>query len=601
MRPSSGSTIWATVRTFSSSQYGSEITAGPAKWGFFDGSYISGDNGVTGGWNHVASSSGVNELQLGIRRATEAFGTQTDADLNRILKSTVGYTLPQFHPELNTLGTIPQVTFGLATTGTTSPDFTYDSRMGSTAHDWLGDVQDTFTWTRGKHTLKLGGYFEYMQNNEARGGNWYGQYTFSNTSTNPLNTNFAFSNAVLGVFSQYTETDKYRLTQNRQWWSEWYGQDTWQLNDRMTFDYGVRFLLYSPYYRPDNQVANFDPSRYDPSQAPRLYYPATVNGTRVGLDRTTGQTVNQIYIGTFVPGTGNPANGMVLQADAGVPKGFREIEPPQPEPRLGFTWDLTGAGKTVLHSSAGLFHQARLGGGSLGNLAANPPFIHNPVVFNGSFESLFAPGVTLSDRPGTVEALETAYKTPSSYNWSIGLRREIGLGDDGGRDVHRVSRAQHGDVQRPQRGARRRAQPDSASGEPRPDWQCHDRAVGRLPPAVPWLRINQGPRELGNGRLARVAGSGQSPLHPRRPVRRRVHAAAGPRVCGRGSRQPLDFAQPSRELGLQRARAEQSSESRRQLHVGFAGRRARRLQQSGRSRPARLLKTPRPPAGRSHQ
>jgi hypothetical protein len=48
-------------------------------------------------------------------------------------------------------------------------------------------------------------------------------------------------------------------------------------------------------------VANLDPSRYDPSQAPRLYYPATVNGTRVGLDRTTGQTVNQIYIGHFVP------------------------------------------------------------------------------------------------------------------------------------------------------------------------------------------------------------------------------------------------------------------------------------------------------------
>ena len=61
------------------------------------------------------------------------------------------------------------------------------------------------------------------------------------------------------------------MTQNRQWWSEWYGQDTWQLNDRMTFDYGVRFLLYSPYCRPDKQVANFDPSRYDPSQAPRLY------------------------------------------------------------------------------------------------------------------------------------------------------------------------------------------------------------------------------------------------------------------------------------------------------------------------------------------
>jgi hypothetical protein len=101
MRPSSGSTIWATVRTFSSS-HGSEITAGPAKWGFFDGSYVSGDSGITGGWNHVASSSRVNELQIGVRRATESFGTHTDADLTRILKSTVGYTLPQFHPELNT-------------------------------------------------------------------------------------------------------------------------------------------------------------------------------------------------------------------------------------------------------------------------------------------------------------------------------------------------------------------------------------------------------------------------------------------------------------------------------------------------------------------
>ena len=156
-RQSGGGTIWATLRTFSSSQYGSEITAGPAKWGFFDGSYVSGDSGVNGGWNHVGSSSRINELQIGIRRATEGFGTKTDADLTRIQKSTVGYTLPQFNPQLNPLGTIPQVTFGLATTGTTSPDFTYDSRLGSTAYDWLADIHDTLTWTRGRQTFKLGG------------------------------------------------------------------------------------------------------------------------------------------------------------------------------------------------------------------------------------------------------------------------------------------------------------------------------------------------------------------------------------------------------------------------------------------------------------
>ncbi len=118
--------------------------------------------------------------------------------------------------------------FGLNTTGIDTPDFTYDNRLGSTAYDWLASVRDNFTWTRNTHTFKIGGHFEYMQNNEARGGTWQGDITFSNNTSNPLNTNFAFSNAALGVFSQYTETDKYRVTQNRQWWSEWYLQDTWQ-------------------------------------------------------------------------------------------------------------------------------------------------------------------------------------------------------------------------------------------------------------------------------------------------------------------------------------------------------------------------------------
>jgi len=220
-----------------------------------------------------------------------------------------------------------------------------------------------------------------MQNNEARGGNWAGDITFSNNTSNPLNTNFAYANTILGVFSQYTETDKYRITQNRQWWSEWYAQDTWQLSPRATFDYGARFLWYSPFYRPDGQVSNFDPSLYDPNVAPRLYVPAIINGARVAYDPVTGQALNSVFIGAYVPGTGKQDNGMVKEADPGVPQGFRQRFAPQIEPRVGFTYDFTGAGSTVLHSSAGYFHQARLGGGSLGNLAGNPPFIHNPTVF----------------------------------------------------------------------------------------------------------------------------------------------------------------------------------------------------------------------------
>ncbi len=426
-RPSGRNAIWGAFRTFSSSQYGSEITAGPAKWGFFNGSYVSGDSSINGGWNHVMGSNGVNELSVGFRRATEGFGTKTDADLDHILKTTVGYTLTQFNPALNQLDVIPTTTFGLATTGIDSPDFTYDSRLGSTAFDTLASVRDNLTLTRGTHTWKLGGHLEFMTNNEARGGTWMGQYQFNNNSSNPLNTNFAFSNMALGVYQQYTETSRYGDTHNRQWWTEWYGQDTWQVKPRLTVDYGLRFLMYSPYWRPDQQIANFDPATYNPANAPRLYQPALVNGTRVALDPATGQTLNAIYIGAYVPGTGNQANGMVLQTDSDVPRGFRKVLAPQLEPRVGFSWDITGEGRTVLHSSAGQFHNARLGGGSAGNLR-NPPYILNPIIFYNTMATTFIPGVVPANRPGNVEALETSYKTPSSFNWSIGLRRELGWG-----------------------------------------------------------------------------------------------------------------------------------------------------------------------------
>jgi hypothetical protein len=424
--PSGNDSIWGSYLNWSSDQYGSEITAGPAKWGFFDGSYISGNNSISGGWNHVFGARGVNELSAGYRRATEGFGTKTDADLTKILKSTVGYNLPQF-TNLNTIGVIPTTTFGFSGTGTTSPDFTYDSRLGSTAYDYLTNVRDNLTLNRGRHTMKFGGLFEFMENNEARGGTWMGQFQYNNNNNNPLNTNFAFSNMLLGVYQNYTETSRYGDTHNRQLWAEWYGQDTWQITPRMTLDYGLRFLWYTPYWRPDDQIANFDPTTYNAANAPRLYQPALVGGTRVALDPPTGQVLNQIYIGAYVPGTGNQANGMVLQTNPGVPRGFRDTLAPQPEPRLGFTWDLTGEGKMALHASAGLFHQARLGGGSSGNLR-NPPFISNPSIPNNTMANTFVPGVSLLVAPSTIEALSTDYKTPSAYTWSVGLRRELGWG-----------------------------------------------------------------------------------------------------------------------------------------------------------------------------
>src|SRR5262249_56683212 len=120
--------------------------------------YKSGDSGVNGGWNHIASNK-VNELAAGLRRANEGFGFQNPGDENKVLKSTIGYNLGQLFPSLNTGGYVPFIHFGLNTTGIDTPDFTYDSRLGNTAYDWLGPIRHNFTWDRHTHPFKRGGTF----------------------------------------------------------------------------------------------------------------------------------------------------------------------------------------------------------------------------------------------------------------------------------------------------------------------------------------------------------------------------------------------------------------------------------------------------------
>jgi len=67
----------------------------------------------------------------------------------------------------------------------------------------------------------------------------------------------------------------------------------------------------------------FSLERYDASKAPRLYYPATVDGVRVGRDLVTGATVPAVLIGAFVPNTGDLNNGIVVATDPGSVRDFQ--------------------------------------------------------------------------------------------------------------------------------------------------------------------------------------------------------------------------------------------------------------------------------------
>jgi hypothetical protein len=428
-RPTPGDSLYFTFKDWYSDQKGSEITAGPAKWGFFNTHYLNTDRGISVNYAKIIRPNLVLDTDFGTRQQTEQFYPLTQADWDRINRANVGFNVGQFHPELNPRNVIPKVNFNVPNT----PNFTFDNRLVDQGEAWLTSLRSNLTWIRGSHSIKTGFYWELSRNSEGNGGvgagPWAGEFTFNTDSSNPFDTNHSYANALIGSFREYREIDAFSEVIGKRYISEFYVQDTWKATRRLTFDYGVRFLWYTPWFSTQ-PAAVFVPERYDPARAPRLYEPARINNVNVALDPVTGQTLPNVFVGTFVPGTGDRFNGMVSSDDPNYPKGFRDNQGLEAEPRLGLAWDLTGDSKTALHASVGLYHNPHVNANGMDAMARNPPAQNTPSIIYGTMDTLLAVGAqgAFSNRPSSVFGIQRDARTPKSYNYSIGIQRELGWG-----------------------------------------------------------------------------------------------------------------------------------------------------------------------------
>ncbi|HYP54164.1 MAG TPA: TonB-dependent receptor, partial [Pyrinomonadaceae bacterium] len=181
-------------------------------------------------------------------------------------------------------------------------------------------VGDNVTWVRGSHTLKTGALV-YRNRIDQNGRTTYaGNVTF-NTGGNTRTSNNAFADALLGNFRTYSESSIdpvgfFRFTQ-----TEAFVNDSWKVTPRLSLELGVRYQYGTPFYTQANNLANFDPSRYDPAQAVTVLPNGTIDATRGGnrlngLVRA-GDGVPPEELGR-VPG-GDSA--LVLSVPAGAPRG----------------------------------------------------------------------------------------------------------------------------------------------------------------------------------------------------------------------------------------------------------------------------------------
>ncbi len=306
-----------------------------------------------------------------------------------------------------------------------------NSYPGFADHSSVNDYSVSLTKLMGRHTVKVGFYEQHALKRQNRGAP-FGTINFQNDTSNPLDAQFGYANAVLGIFSSYTQASKFAegtwIYNN----TEAFIQDNWKVGPRLTLDYGRRFVRQQPQYDTTGQSSNFLPDRWTISEAPVLYRAGCANGVypcsganRQAMNPVTGQFLgpnSTLAIGALVPGTGNRTNGLYLSG-----QGITETTFNWPTialaPRFGAAWDVTGEQRFVLRGGAGLFFD-RPSGNSVFDQLLNPPTLENVTVRYGELQTLGTGGLATTTPP-TLNVYEYDPKLPSSTQWNGGVQMTL--------------------------------------------------------------------------------------------------------------------------------------------------------------------------------
>jgi hypothetical protein len=343
---------------------------------------------------------------------------------SKYLIANAGLALPLLHKSANPDGVIASMQFGSVPNAPNIAISGFPKQSENPVINWNDNISKVFS----KHMIKAGIFFETTVNRQTGNAANNGSYSFDRDSANPLDTNWAFSNALMGNFRSFAQTDKFLLGYYRYRNYEWYIQDTWRVLPNLTLDYGIRFGLLPHRYDEKDQLAGFNPDLYDPSQKVSLYQKAIdpATGKLAALNPVTGQYVASLYIGAIVPGVGNLNNGTVKEGLNGYPRGLINKPGLKYMPRFGVAWTPGGAdGKTVIRAGGGVFYD-RITGSAIFGFLTNPPTVRQASSYYGNFASIAS--LQQTSFPGAISGAFRDIKIPVNYNYNVGVQRALPFG-----------------------------------------------------------------------------------------------------------------------------------------------------------------------------
>jgi hypothetical protein len=278
-------------------------------------------------------------------------------------------------------------------------------------------LRDDLSWTKGAHQIKIGGSWELYKKVQELFGESQGVFNFNGNFTGS-----DFADYLLGYADSYSEL----AVQDSGHWNNvstaLYVQDNWRATHRLTLNLGLRWEGLPHTYEANGRMGNFYPQLYNSADA------ATVlpNGTISPLSAGLGTSPNPILAGVPIY-----LNGIGIPGQDGITNGLVNNHWLNFAPRLGFAYDLTGSGKTVIRGGFGIMYE-RIQGNDMYDAGPNVPFSLTAGLNNVSFQN---PNVSLLNGlgsgfpivPPTINGLDQQnYKQPTSYQYSLGVQHSLG-------------------------------------------------------------------------------------------------------------------------------------------------------------------------------
>ncbi len=252
---------------------------------------------------------------------------------------------------------------------------------------------DNLTWTRGAHTLKTGGEYRRAPIASFNDVNSRGRINFADQLT-PVGN---LADFLAGIPSK-ANTTILRGATRRDTFTNGFGlfaQDDWKVSPHLTLNLGLRYEYLGVFSDKGNRLSNFIPSQ-----------------------------------------------GLVPVGGSGLPSLYRP-DRNNFAPRLGFAYDLTGKGKTVIRGAYGVYYdtpsqdfflvQAFDNNGN-GNIGVNP--VPGLGTFLVTFTSTppFGPGVpifgsaTAPTPPLSLFAVDQNLRSPYVQSYNLNLQQSLGPG-----------------------------------------------------------------------------------------------------------------------------------------------------------------------------